>query len=157
MALGKPSGAGMLQAVIVVIGVGLAVIGVRFWLQPQQAATFFGTGQVTVGGAYPTAWHDVVALRDVWLGLLAAALGMLKEWRALALWFGLGTLVCFADAGIATMAGAKPLSIGFHMGAGVLMAVVAVAAWRVSGRRSAIHCPGQNSHGGRSDRRSATG
>lgn len=116
------------RAAGIVVGVVLAGIGVRFLVDPDAAAHFFGIGQL----AYRTAFHHVVAVRDLWLGLLAIALAVLKEWRALALWLGLGTLVCFADAGIATVASARWPSVAFHLGSGIFLAIFTVAAWRLS-------------------------
>lgn len=114
------------RAIAVTVGAALTFIGVRFWLQPEQAAWFFGVGR----GAYPTALHDVIAVRDIWLGLMAIAFGLLREWRALVVWLGLGTLVCFADATIAAASGARPFSIAFHIGSGVLMAALSALAWQ---------------------------
>ena len=45
--------------------------------------------------------YYIIGLRNVWLGLLAIAFAALREWRALALWFTFGAIVCFADASIA--------------------------------------------------------
>jgi hypothetical protein len=112
----------------IVVGVVLAGIGIRFIVDPDVAATFFGIGQ----GTYRTSFHHVIAVRDIWLGVLAIALAALKEWRALALWLGLGTLVCFADAGIAAAGSGRFLSLAFHLGSGVLLAVLTGAAWRLS-------------------------
>lgn len=128
MARTGPSKASVIRAIVVVVGLILTAIGVRFWLAPGIAARDFGVGR----GAYPTALHDVIAVRDVWLGLLAVALAVLSEWRALALWLGLGTLVCFIDAGIATASGAGALNIGFHILSGLVMVLLTAVAWQLS-------------------------
>ena len=104
-------------------GLLLAVIGVRFMLVPRTAANNFGLGKELAGFEL----HHMVGLRDIWLGLLAVALAALKEWRALALWFAFGALVCFADAVIAGTSSGKPLAIAFHVGSGVFCAAMALA------------------------------
>ena len=119
-------------------GALLAIIGIRFLIVPDRAAVTFGLL------ARPNGFqlHNVVALRDLWLGLLAIALAWFGEWRALALWFGLGALVCFGDAGIVVAAAdkpllwvllphyGKPLEVLFHMGSGVFCGVLAALCWR---------------------------
>ena len=74
-------------------GVLLAIIGVRYLLVPEQAAVTFG---VPRGPGHEL--YYIIGLRNVWLGLLAVAFATLRQWRALALWFAMGTIVCFADA-----------------------------------------------------------
>ncbi|MGL4397564.1 MAG: DUF4267 domain-containing protein [Hyphomicrobium sp.] len=106
-------------------GVLLSVIGIRFLVVPEQAARTFGLAKDLVG----TELHDVIALRDLWLGLLAIALAWLKEWRALALWFGFGAGVCFGDAMIAATSGGRPAPVLFHMICGLACAVLARASW----------------------------
>jgi hypothetical protein len=113
----------VLRLLAVLTGLALAGIGVRFLVDPAAAARFFGIGGAAV---YPTAFHHVIALRDLWLGLLALGLVALGEWRALALWLGLGALVCFGDAVIAFAAGAKGYSIAFHSASGVFCGVLAL-------------------------------
>jgi hypothetical protein len=107
-------------------GAVLILIGLRFLLQPEQAATFFGIDRRMPGYAL----HAAVALRDLWLGFLLVAFVVLKERRALALWLGLATLVCFSDALIAAGSSGRWLPVGFHAASGVFCAVLAAAAWR---------------------------
>ncbi len=109
------------------IGVVLALIGVRFLLWPEAASRFFGIGARPAGAEL----QYVVALRDLWLGGLAIGLAMLRAWQGLALWLGLGALVCFGDAGIVAAAAGPALAIAFHMVSGVVCAGLAWGAWRL--------------------------
>lgn len=104
-------------------GLLLTVIGVRFMIVPRTAANNFGLAREIVGYEL----HQMIGLRDLWLGLLAVALAWLREWRALALWFALGALVCSADAVIAAGSSGKPLAIAFHVGSGVFCSGLALA------------------------------
>ncbi len=112
-------------------GLLLTVIGVRFLVVPDSAAQTFGLI------ARPNGFqlHAVIALRDVWLGLLALGFAWLEEWRALTLWLVLGALVCFGDAGIVVAAQGKPLPILFHLVSGVFCGVLAALCWRRALRR----------------------
>lgn len=109
-------------------GVVLSLIGVRFLLQPESAASFFGIDRRNPG----LAPHAAIALRDLWLGLLLVAFAVLRDWRAVALWLGLATLVCFGDAFIAGLSSGRPLSIAFHSGSGLFCGILATLAWRLS-------------------------
>ena len=80
-------------ALCLIGGVLLAVIGIRYLLVPESAARTFGVPGRPDGYEL----YYIIGLRNVWLGLLAVAFAALREWRALALWFALGTIVCFAD------------------------------------------------------------
>lgn len=104
-------------------GLLLTVIGVRFMIVPRTAANNFGLAREIAGYEL----HNMIGLRDIWLGLLAVALALLREWRALALWFALGALVCFADAVIAAGSSGKPLAIAFHVGSGIFCSLLAGA------------------------------
>lgn len=106
-------------------GAALVVIGVRFLLWPEAAARFFGVGARPTG----TELHMVVALRDLWLGALGLGLAALREWRSLALWCGLGALVCWGDAAIVISSGSKMPAIAFHTLSGVACAAIAAACW----------------------------
>jgi hypothetical protein len=126
---------------IALAGVVLTVIGVRFLVVPEQASRTFGV-LVRPSGFQ---WQAVVALRDVWLGLLALGLVWLGEWRALTLWLGLGSLVCFGDAGI-VLGASNSGRLGpflFHVASGVFCAVLAVLAWRRSCRIPAAWHPAE--------------
>lgn len=107
-------------------GVLLSIIGIRFFLVPDSAARTFGLLPRPNGFQL----HAVIALRDVWLGLLAIGFAWLQEWRALALWLVLGALVCFGDAGIVVAANGKPLPVLFHLVSGVFCGVLAALCWR---------------------------
>lgn len=107
-------------------GILLTVIGIRFMIVPRSAANTFGLAKEIAGYEL----HQIIGLRDVWLGLLAVAFAMLRQWRALALWFGLGAFVCFADATIAAGSSGKIAAIAFHAGSGVVCAWLAIVLWR---------------------------
>jgi hypothetical protein len=55
------------------------------------------------------------------------------QWYALALWFGLGVFVCFADAAIAASSSGGTAQVAFHMSSGVLCAGLAVLLGRIAG------------------------
>jgi len=107
-------------------GLVLVIIGIRFLIVPSAAAKFFGIAP----NAPTPALHYVIALRDLWLGGLAIAFALLREWRALALWLGFAVLVCFADAVIAWTSSGRVVSVAFHIGSGLFCAVLAWLAWR---------------------------
>ena len=113
-------------------GAVLSLIGVRFLLQPESAATFFGIDRRDPGFAP----HAAIALRDLWLGLLVIVFAVLRDWRAVALWLVLATLVCFGDAGIAATSSGRWVSVAFHSGSGLFCAGLAAFASRQA-RRSA--------------------
>ena len=110
-------------------GVLLAVIGVRYFLTPDGAARSFGVTARPLGYEF----HYIIGLRNVWLGLMAVAFALLRDWRALTLWFGFGAIVCFADAAIAASSTGRWPQIAFHVGCGVaciLLAAFAERRWR---------------------------
>ena len=109
-------------------GVVLSLIGVRFLIAPEAAATFFGIDRRNPGFAP----HAAIALRDVWLGLLVVAFAVLRDWRAVALWLGLATLVCFGDAMIAATSSGRWVSVAFHSSSGLFCGALATAAWRLA-------------------------
>jgi hypothetical protein len=112
-------------------GLLLTVIGIRYFALPEQAARTFGVPGRPAGYEL----HYIVGLRNVWLGLLAIALAVLREWRALALWFALGTIVCFADAAIAASSTGRVPQVAFHIGCGAACAVLTAACWRSARKR----------------------
>jgi hypothetical protein len=113
-----------------IVGMLLAVIGIRYLLVPEGAARTFGVPRRPAGFEL----HFIIGLRNVWLGLLAAAFALLREWRALALWFAVGAIVCFADAFIvATSTGWLP-QVAFHVGCGLAFAGLAAGCWRLAAR-----------------------
>jgi hypothetical protein len=59
----------------------------------------------------------------------------MRQWRALALWFALGTIVCFADATIAATSTGRLPQVAFHIGCGVACAGLAAALWRIAARQ----------------------
>lgn len=105
----------------VAAGLLLTVIGIRFLLVPRSAASTFGLAKEIAGFEL----HYMIGLRDIWLGLLAVALAVLREWRALMLWFALATLVCLGDSVIAASSSGKVANVAFHLVSGVLCAVIA--------------------------------
>ena len=115
-----------MAAMTIAVGVVLALIGIRFWLTPGPAERTFGL----LRGSEPAALPQVVALRDLWLGLLVVALAWLREWRAVALWLMLGAFVCIGDAGIVIAAGGNGWATIFHAASGMVCAVLAFTAWR---------------------------
>lgn len=112
-------------------GALLTVIGVRYFVTPEQAALTFGVPRRP--GGYEL--HHIIGLRNVWLGLLAIAFAALREWRALALWFALGTIVCFADAAIAASSTGRLPQIAFHTGCGIASAALAAVCWGSARKR----------------------
>ena len=89
-------------------------------------------GGIPIAGVVWQHLHYIIGLRNVWLGLLAVAFGILGEWRALALWFTAAVVVCFADGLIAaTSTGAVP-QVAFHIGCGIASAVLAGFCWRAA-------------------------
>jgi uncharacterized protein DUF4267 len=117
-------------AVCLAGGALLTLIGIRYVLVPQSAASMFGVPPRPAGFEL----HYAVGLRNIWLGLLAMAFAALREWRALALWFAAAVAVCFADGLIvATSTGSVP-QVAFHLGCGLASAVLAVLCWRASRR-----------------------
>jgi uncharacterized membrane protein len=97
-------------------GVLLTLIGVRYLLVPRSAAFTFGVADEVAGHEL----HYIIGLRNVWLGLLAIVFAMLREWRALMLWFAFGSVVCFADAVIAATSSGRLPQVAFHIGAGII-------------------------------------
>lgn len=126
----NPRRDGRILALAALCAVGLAVIGLRFLLTPELAARAFGLAGKPNGFQL----HAAVALRDLWLGLLALALVWLADWRGLTLWFALGALVCFGDAGIVVGADGRPVAVLFHMASGIVFGVLAALAWRRASR-----------------------
>ncbi|MDX2204908.1 MAG: DUF4267 domain-containing protein [Hyphomicrobiaceae bacterium] len=113
-------------------GLLLLVIGVRYMLVPEAAALTFGIRR------RPQAFelHYVTGLRNMWLGGLAVALAAFREWRALALWFGMAAIVCLADAGIAAGSVGGWPHIAFHAGCGVASAGLSALCWRAAAKGS---------------------
>ena len=113
-------------------GALLTVIGVRFLLVPTSAAFTFGVSAPPAGHEL----HYVIGLRDVWLGLLAIAFAALRQWRALALWFGLGAPVCFADAAIVAGSMGWQPQFAFHLGSGVVCLALTLFTLRMDRRET---------------------
>jgi hypothetical protein len=111
-------------------GLLLALIGARYLLMPEQAAVTFGLPKRPAGHEL----YHIIGLRNLWLGLLAVAFATLRQWRALALWFSMGTIVCFADAAIAASSTGKLPQIDFHLSCGLASALLAAVLWRVTSR-----------------------
>jgi hypothetical protein len=112
----------LILAFCLIAGVLLTAIGTRYLLTPESAARTFGMPARPEGYEL----YYIIGLRNVWLGLLAVAFAALREWRALALWFALGAIVCFADAAIAASSTGRLPPIAFHIGCG--LACIGLAA-----------------------------
>jgi hypothetical protein len=119
-------------AISVIGGVLLTVIGIRYLLVPKSAAFTFGVAEPPAGSEL----HYIIGLRNVWLGLLAMGFAALREWRALMLWFGMGTVVCFADAAIAATSSGELPQVAFHVGAGVVCLALTFVIPRVTRRET---------------------
>jgi hypothetical protein len=113
-------------------GVLLAVIGLRYFLSPEGAARTFGVPGRPAGHEL----HYIIGLRNVWLGALAVAFALLREWRALALWFGFGAVVCFADAAIAAGSTGRLPQIAFHVVCGIACVGLSALTWRRHSKNS---------------------
>jgi len=113
-------------------GVMLAVIGARYFIRPEHAARTFGVPDRPLGHEL----YYIIGLRNVWLGLLAMAFAALREWRALALWFSFGAVVCFADASIAYASTGRWAQTTFHVVCGFACIGLAAVAWRWAGKQS---------------------
>jgi uncharacterized membrane protein len=111
-------------------GVILTVIGARYFIRPEHAARTFGVPDRPLGHEL----YYIIGLRNLWLGLLAIALATFREWRALALWFSFGAVVCFADASIAFTSTGRWAQTTFHVVCGFACIGLASAAWRWAGR-----------------------
>src|SRR4051812_40044816 len=110
---------GLERLVLVVCLLGgalLTIIGIRYFLVPESATYTFGLADRPTGYEL----HYIVGLRNVWLGSLAMGLAVLRQWRALALWFGFGTIVCFADAAIVGTSSGRPVQVAFHLSSGIV-------------------------------------
>jgi Domain of unknown function (DUF4267) len=112
-------------------GALLTAIGIRYFITPEGAARTFGVTARPAGYEF----HYIIGLRNVWLGLLAVALAALREWRVLALWFGLGAFVCFADAAIAASATGRLPQIAFHVGCGFACVGLAAGSWSLATKK----------------------
>jgi Domain of unknown function (DUF4267) len=122
----------LILALCLMSGALLAIIGLRYFITPEGAARTFGVNARPAGHEL----HHIIGLRNVWLGLLAVALAALREWRALALWFALGSVVCFADAAIVASSTGRWPQMAFHVGAGIVWIVLAAGCWRLARRKS---------------------
>lgn len=107
-------------------GVLLFVIGVRFLVVPDQATRSFGLARDIAGFEL----HTMIGLRDLWLGALAVAFALAKQWRALSLWFGFGAFVCFADAAVAWGSSGRTGPVAFHVVCGLLSVALATTFHR---------------------------
>lgn len=131
MSAERPDRADVARVLGIGTGLVLALIGVRFALDPQNAATFFGIDR-NAPGFSP---HYAIALRDIWLGGLAIAFAWTRQWGSLGLWFALAALVCFGDAAIAASSSGRWVSMAFHTASGVFCAAMAFWCRRLSGPR----------------------
>ncbi|MEV1173621.1 DUF4267 domain-containing protein [Nonomuraea sp. NPDC049784] len=106
------------------IGILLVVIGLRFFLVPEAAATAFGVPSTTSGmdaGAY----LSVKAIRDLASALLTFALIALGDAHALGWAFLAMAIIPVGDAAIVARRGGHPaLAYAMHGGTAVVAAVV---------------------------------
>jgi hypothetical protein len=109
-------------------GALLTFIGIRYFLVPHAAARTFGVPGRPTGFEL----HYILGLRNVWLGLLAVVLALMREWRALALWFTGAMVVCFADATIAARSVGGLPQIAFHTSCGFASVILAILCWRTA-------------------------
>ncbi len=106
------------------IGVLLTIIGIRFFLVPESASFTFGVAHPPKGDEL----HHIIAIRDVWLGLMAALFAWFREWRALAIWLVGAALTCWTDAIIVQYSTAHFWALAFHVSSGVFCLALARAA-----------------------------
>jgi hypothetical protein len=118
-------------------GALLTFIGVRYFLVPNAAARTFGVPGRPTGFEL----HYILGLRNVWLGLLAVTFALMREWRALALWFAGAVVVCFSDAMIAASSIGGFPQVAFHTTCGFVSAVLAVLCWRTARKAAAKASP----------------
>lgn len=104
-------------------GIVLLAIGLRFLLWPDAATRTFGLG----GKPDHHALDAVIGLRDLWLGELAIAFAIGRQWLALAMWLLLGAVVCLGDAWIVVTHDGPLTAWAFHLGSGLFCAVL---GWR---------------------------
>lgn len=109
-------------------GALLMLIGVRFMIVPQSASFTFGVGSEVSG----TELHQIIGVRDIWLGGMAVLFAVMREWRALAAWFILAAGVCIYDAGIVFSTTANAWAMAFHCASGVFCWKVGRACGRQS-------------------------
>ena len=109
-------------------GAVLCIIGLRFLLMPEAALRFFGITRSFDGFAV----HAIVGLRDLWLGAIVIATAWRGDIRGLGIWFALGACVCSADGAIVAGDGGPALSIGFHVGCGILCVILAGISWHLA-------------------------
>lgn len=119
---------GLLAGLAAFASVLLAIIGIRFLILPEDATRTFGLG----GKPLASSLDAAIGLRDLWLAGLGLAFAWLRDWRALALWLGLGSAVCFGDAVIVIRHGISPAAVAFHVASGVFCAVVGWRCWRLA-------------------------
>jgi hypothetical protein len=117
----------LMVAVGIFGGLLLTAIGIRYFLMPDSAADSFGLANPLVGYEL----HYMVGLRNVWLGFLAVAFALLRQWLALMLWAGIGAVVCFADATIAATSSGKLPQVAFHFGSGIICVGATLLIWRI--------------------------
>jgi hypothetical protein len=113
--------------VCVLGGALLTVIGIRYLLVPESAAYTFGVADRPMGFEL----HYIIGVRNVWLGLLAMALAAMRQWRGLAVWFGICVIVCFADAAIAFTSSGRPAQVAFHIGSGIVCVALTLVILRI--------------------------
>ena len=122
----------LILGICVAGGALLAVIGVRYLLVPESAARTFGVPARPAGFEL----YYIIGLRNLWLGLLAVGLALLRQWQALALWFAMGAVVCFADAAIAATSTGRLPQVAFHVACGIACIVLGLVLQRIAAKRA---------------------
>ena len=113
-------------AVCALAGTLVGLIGIHYLLIPESAARTFGLPGRPSGHEL----HDIIGLRNLWLGALAVGLAALRQWHGLAVWFSIGGFVCFADARLVANAAGELPQVAFHLACGVLFWCLAAVCWR---------------------------
>lgn len=121
----------LLRVAGMVAGVVLLIIGIRFIAAPRLANWTYGLGREPKVAALDA----VIGLRDVWLAGLAIAFAAMREWKALALWLLLGSLVCWGDALIVLAHDGPWPALAFHILSGVFCLWVGWRCWRFAAPR----------------------
>jgi hypothetical protein len=112
-------------------GLVLLLIGIRFLVVPDAATRMFGLGNRPAISALDA----VIGLRDLWLGGLAIAFALLREWRALALWLLMGAGVCAGDALVVANSNGPLAALAFHAASGLFCAIAGWLCWQQAGSR----------------------
>jgi hypothetical protein len=115
----------VLIVLVALLAVGILVVGARFLLVPEAAATAYGVPASAGGDA--RAYLTIKGLRDGVSGLITIALLLSGSDQTVALFLLVAALIPIGDAAIVLRnGGSKVLAYAMHGGTAVVMAVVAV-------------------------------